>query len=220
MCEAIIVPSLSLSSSLPHFSLSSPLPHATYRLVQRAEVADVVCALVRAGIGGLGRLLGGVAGAGDERRQEASSLGAAARGEERGPRRGGARGQRGAAGAHRHLRSAQHGVLERKRRRNAEQRVDELVFSSIFAWSRRESVQRARKKNNSTGVSSSLSLSLPCPTLKTLLFSPSATSTRGRSSNFSQGMTSFAFLFLSVCLSLASSMLVDRERGKKEAPRA
>ena len=114
---------------------------STYRLVQRAEIADVVGAVVHAALGGGlgGGLLGGVFGAGDDERGASSAErqrwpGSSSSSSSR--RR--ARGERGAAGSHRG--GAQHSELEdggkrdegeRERQKNGESNEKKTL---AFAW--------------------------------------------------------------------------------------
>ena len=215
-CSRESSPSLSFSSS--SLFLSLPLSPSTYRLVDRAEVADVVGAIVHADFGGLGRLLGGVAGAGDERgRSGPSSLdAAAAAGRERGPRRGGggARGQRGAAGAHRHLWGAQHGVLERKGKRG---HVDGTFFfraEKFFAW-------LSRRESESASMKTRLGVTVSLLSLSQNSFFP-RTSTREEATTLAKVRTSFvssSLLSISLSLERQARFKIERER-EKEARRA
>ena len=212
-CSRESSPSLSFSSS--SLFLSLPLSPSTYRLVDRAEVADVVGAIVHADFGGLGRLLGGVAGAGDERgRSGPSSLdAAAAAGRERGPRRGGggARGQRGAAGAHRHLWGAQHGVLERKGKRG---HVDGTFFfraEKFFAW-------LSRRESESASMKTRLGVTVSLLSLSQNSFFP-RTSTREEATTLAKVRTSFvssSLLSISLSLELQARFKIERERERKK----
>lgn len=212
-CSRESSPSLSFSSS--SLFLSLPLSPSTYRLVDRAEVADVVGAIVHADFGGLGRLLGGVAGAGDERgRSGPSSLdAAAAAGRERGPRRGGggARGQRGAAGAHRHLWGAQHGVLERKGKRG---HVDGTFFfraEKFFAW-------LSRRESESASMKTRLGVTVSLLSLSQNSFFP-RTSTREEATTLAKVRTSFvssSLLYISLSLERQARFKIERERERKK----
>lgn len=213
-CSRESSPSLSFSSS--SLFLSLPLSPSTYRLVDRAEVADVVGAIVHADFGGLGRLLGGVAGAGDERgRSGPSSLdAAAAAGRERGPRRGGggARGQRGAAGAHRHLWGAQHGVLERKGKRGH-------VDGTFFFRAEKFFALLSRRESESASMKTRLGVTVSLLSLSQNSFFP-RTSTREEATTLAKVRTSFvssSLLSISLSLERQARFKIERERERERS---